>query len=57
MRLLAKEWDYLTPEAKRLTAKYMQLGVKDLELAVELAIQELGDAVAFDLEVGEPHDE
>lgn len=52
--LLSLEWDYLTPEAKFLAQDIMvKQGIKDLELAMEMAILILGDEKAFSLPRGD----
>lgn len=49
--LLEMEWSYLTQEAIDRAASIMvSKGIKDLEVAIEMAVYELGDERAFDLE-------
>ncbi len=53
-RLLQLEWPYLTLEARSRAESILAEGViKDAELAVEMAIIQLGDERAFDLETEE----
>lgn len=50
-RLLALEWPYLTLEARNRAVSILSEGViKDAELAIEMAILQLGDERAFELE-------
>jgi hypothetical protein len=50
-RLLALEWPYLTLEARNRAVNILAEGkIKDPELAIEMAIIELGDERAFELE-------
>jgi hypothetical protein len=50
-RLRASEIEdcYLTPEAKKVIKAYQELGVKDPDLAVELAIRTLSEERVFEL--------
>lgn len=47
-RLATLEWDYLTPEAKKMVLKIMADGIRDRALALEIVVAHLGDA-AFEL--------
>lgn len=51
-RLLELEWHYLTDECKQLAQRYMEAGITDVEVAVEMAVQALGDERAFSLDDG-----
>lgn len=45
------EWCYLTEEAKHLTMRLRyEMGVEDIDLAVELAVKFLGEELAYELE-------
>ena len=49
-RLTALEIFYLTDEAKSRIVFLLSNGVQDFDLAVEMAIEQLGDEIAFELE-------
>jgi hypothetical protein len=45
------EWGYLTPEARELAMKLRyEMGVDDIDLAVELAVAFLGEELSYALE-------
>lgn len=52
MRLLELEWGYLSDECKSRAVQLMVDGVCDVEVAVEMAIAQLGEDRAFELEAG-----
>lgn len=50
MSLFKLEWGYLTPEAQKLTLSLMaNNGIRNQELAMEIAIISLGEEAAFSL--------
>jgi hypothetical protein len=51
-RILTLEWHYLSDECKARATSLMVQGICDLEMAVEMAIVELGEHRAFELEAG-----
>lgn len=50
-RILEIEWSYLTPEVKLRALDLMTGGVRDINLAIEMAILELGEDKSFILPV------